>query len=140
MADQPSLPPLAENLCASAGRAALQAVAGLLVAQGVLQTGKSDEFVTIGAGILVSVAGLLWSYLHNKAGQRTLAAAAAAPPPDLVTQILAAVASPIAEPADERPPPPPPAAQPAPDAPAAAVEVAVAEEAAPAVVAAAAEA
>ena len=81
MADTPNppIPPLLEVLASSSGRAILQAVAGVLVAKGLLGTDNSAQFVNIGLGILVSAAGLLWSYIHNKVAQRTLVAAVNAP-------------------------------------------------------------
>lgn len=67
MEDQNQLPSLLRMLVMGAARHALTGIAGSLVTAGALSSDQTAQFVQIGGGIVVWLAGYAWSAANKKA-------------------------------------------------------------------------
>ena len=77
----PQIPTLARAVLELVARHILTALAGWLIANGMLASGQGDQLVNLGLGIVVGAAGMGWSYLQKLFTRRALVAALNAPPP-----------------------------------------------------------
>ena len=61
----PSLPPLASTLAQSVGQHAGTAIAGALIAYGLLPDGKASEVTDVAAALALGAASLAWTgFMH----------------------------------------------------------------------------
>lgn len=79
MPDTVQLPSLVQQLAAALARKALTVAAAALVTWGVLPEGQSSEFVTIGAGLILGLLSVLWTWWEKRQARDRLAQATAAP-------------------------------------------------------------
>lgn len=75
----PAVPPLGTQILTLIARHGLTALAGLLVAKGLLPQAMSDQFMDIGLAVAVGGAGIAWSVVSKLLARATLKAAIAAP-------------------------------------------------------------
>lgn len=74
-----TLPSLAVQIVQAVARKALTAAAASLVTLGVLPDDQTTQFVTVGAGLVLGVVSLAWTYIEKRNGRITLAQAVASP-------------------------------------------------------------
>lgn len=73
------LPSLVTQLVTALARKGLTIAAASLVTWGVLPEGQSNEFVTVGLGMVLGLAALAWSFADKYRARARLADAVAAP-------------------------------------------------------------
>jgi hypothetical protein len=65
MAEENELPSFLKMVVGAAARHALAALAGALVANGAVQGDQTTQFVSIGSGIVIWLAGYAWSAVQK---------------------------------------------------------------------------
>ena len=80
-APTPALPPFAEQVVGLVSRHGLTAIAGFLLAHGILQQGQDATLVNLLLPVAVFAAGVAWSYIQKAGAQRTFKAALLTPAP-----------------------------------------------------------
>lgn len=74
------IPTFAQTLLHSLAQKAVTMAAAALIANGLIQPGQQDQFVSLGIGVLMFAGSVGWTWLRTRIDHKRLIAAAVAPP------------------------------------------------------------
>lgn len=100
MTDLPTfqLPSFVRELVKVYATKALTAASASLITLGVLPDDQTTQFVTVGSGLLLGLASILWSWAATRLNQNRIAHAAAAPASVAVDHAGTVIAAPPGSP------------------------------------------